>query len=187
MEELAQSLAEIEARRDVSVIVLSGDGKAFSAGVDVAAHTPDKVEEMLTKFHCRDPRAGGDEESHDRRGAWALSGRWRGTGDGVRHGLHHGIGAVGISGDQAGLLSAGGLHRTGCARGTEARGGTDSDRTHDRAAKRRRRSVWPIVLWPRVSLPAAVDECIGHLRKLSPAALGIGQEGVVRVGLDAFR
>ena len=52
MEELAQSLAEIEAREDVSVFVLNGEGKAFSAGVDVAAHTPDKVQEMLTKFHA---------------------------------------------------------------------------------------------------------------------------------------
>ena len=52
MEELARSLAEIEARSDISVIVLSGVGKAFSAGVDVAAHTPDKVEEMLAKFHA---------------------------------------------------------------------------------------------------------------------------------------
>jgi cyclohexa-1,5-dienecarbonyl-CoA hydratase len=52
MEELAHSLAEIEARPDVFMIVLSGEGKAFSAGVDVAAHTPDKVEEMLTKFHA---------------------------------------------------------------------------------------------------------------------------------------
>ncbi len=52
MEELAQSLAEIEAREDVSVVVLNGEGKAFSAGVDVAAHTPDKVQEMLTKFHA---------------------------------------------------------------------------------------------------------------------------------------
>ena len=34
------------------MIVLSGEGKAFSVGVDVAAHTPDKVEEMLTKFHA---------------------------------------------------------------------------------------------------------------------------------------
>ena len=34
------------------MIVLSGEGKAFSAGVDVAAHTPDKVEEMLAKFHA---------------------------------------------------------------------------------------------------------------------------------------
>ena len=52
MEELAHFLAGLDSRPDVSVIVLSGEGKAFSAGVDVAAHTPDKVEEMLTKFHA---------------------------------------------------------------------------------------------------------------------------------------
>jgi cyclohexa-1,5-dienecarbonyl-CoA hydratase len=51
MEELAHSLSEIEGQPDISVVVLSGSGKAFSVGVDVAAHTPDKVEEMLTKFH----------------------------------------------------------------------------------------------------------------------------------------
>jgi cyclohexa-1,5-dienecarbonyl-CoA hydratase len=51
MEELAQALAEIDARSDVSVVVLSGEGKAFSAGVDVAAHTPDKVDSMLLSFH----------------------------------------------------------------------------------------------------------------------------------------
>jgi cyclohexa-1,5-dienecarbonyl-CoA hydratase len=52
MEALAQTLSEIEARADISVVVLSGDGKAFSAGVDVAAHTPEKVEGMLVKFHA---------------------------------------------------------------------------------------------------------------------------------------
>jgi cyclohexa-1,5-dienecarbonyl-CoA hydratase len=52
MDELAQTLADIEARPETSVVVLCGEGKAFSAGVDVAAHTPDKVEEMLTKFHA---------------------------------------------------------------------------------------------------------------------------------------
>lgn len=51
MEELARTLEEIEARFDISVIVLRGDGNAFSAGVNVADHTPDKVEEMLLKFH----------------------------------------------------------------------------------------------------------------------------------------
>src|ERR1700724_928494 len=51
MEELAQTLAELELRPDISVVLLRGAGKVFSAGVDVAAHTPDKVEEMLSKFH----------------------------------------------------------------------------------------------------------------------------------------
>jgi cyclohexa-1,5-dienecarbonyl-CoA hydratase len=51
MDELAQALAEIEARTDVSTLVLSGAGKSFSVGVDVAAHTPDKVADMLAKFH----------------------------------------------------------------------------------------------------------------------------------------
>ena len=52
MEELMQALAEIDAHNDVSVIVIRGAGKAFSAGVDIAAHAPDKVEQMLTKFHA---------------------------------------------------------------------------------------------------------------------------------------
>jgi cyclohexa-1,5-dienecarbonyl-CoA hydratase len=52
MEELSQALTEIEARSEVSIIVLSGEGTTFSAGVDVAAHTPDKVETMLLKFHA---------------------------------------------------------------------------------------------------------------------------------------
>lgn len=52
MDELREAVAEIERQREVSVIVISGDGKAFSAGVDVAAHTPDQVESMLAKFHA---------------------------------------------------------------------------------------------------------------------------------------
>ena len=52
MEELSRTLSELDQRADISVIVIAGQGKAFSAGVDVAAHTPDKVEEMLTKFHA---------------------------------------------------------------------------------------------------------------------------------------
>jgi cyclohexa-1,5-dienecarbonyl-CoA hydratase len=51
MEELSIAISRIESSPDVSVIVLQGEGKVFSAGVDVAAHTPDKVEEMLRKFH----------------------------------------------------------------------------------------------------------------------------------------
>lgn len=52
MEDLAGALALAESERDVSVLVITGSERAFSAGVDVAAHTPDKVEEMLTKFHA---------------------------------------------------------------------------------------------------------------------------------------
>jgi cyclohexa-1,5-dienecarbonyl-CoA hydratase len=52
MDELSQALVEIESRPDISTIVMSGSGKAFSAGVDVAAHTADKVETMLSKFHA---------------------------------------------------------------------------------------------------------------------------------------
>lgn len=52
MEELELVLAELEARTDITAVVLSGDGKGFSAGVDIGAHTPDHVEEMLTRFHA---------------------------------------------------------------------------------------------------------------------------------------
>jgi cyclohexa-1,5-dienecarbonyl-CoA hydratase len=52
MDELAQALAKIETRDEVSTVLLSGAGTSFSVGVDVAAHTPDKVADMLAKFHA---------------------------------------------------------------------------------------------------------------------------------------
>ena len=52
MDELSSALAKIENDISVSIIVFHGSEKAFSAGVDVAAHTPDKIEEMLHKFHA---------------------------------------------------------------------------------------------------------------------------------------
>jgi cyclohexa-1,5-dienecarbonyl-CoA hydratase len=51
MDELAEALSEIEGRSEISILIISGSQKAFSVGVDVAAHTPDKVEQMLVKFH----------------------------------------------------------------------------------------------------------------------------------------
>ena len=51
MDELAEALTEIEARVEISVLIIRGSQRAFSGGVDVAAHTPDKVEQMLAKFH----------------------------------------------------------------------------------------------------------------------------------------
>lgn len=51
MDELGRALGELAERPEVSVIVVSGAGASFSAGVDVPSHTPDQVETMLGKFH----------------------------------------------------------------------------------------------------------------------------------------
>jgi cyclohexa-1,5-dienecarbonyl-CoA hydratase len=52
MRELQQVLAQIEAQKEISTIVIAGSERAFSAGVDIKAHTPDKIEEMLREFHA---------------------------------------------------------------------------------------------------------------------------------------
>ena len=51
-QELAAVLSEIEQRADISTIVFEGGPRAFSSGVDVKAHLPDQVREMLTSFHA---------------------------------------------------------------------------------------------------------------------------------------
>ncbi len=51
MEELSTAIANVESHPEISILILRGSEKTFSAGVDVAAHTPDKVAEMLTQFH----------------------------------------------------------------------------------------------------------------------------------------
>src|SRR6476646_3580553 len=52
MDELLAALQQLEQRKEVSVVIISGVEQAFSAGVDVAVHTPDKVQTMLQKFHA---------------------------------------------------------------------------------------------------------------------------------------
>src|ERR1700676_1279624 len=52
MLEFQRALGELESRPDISVIVFEGDPPAFSAGVDVKAHLPDEIHEMLTSFHA---------------------------------------------------------------------------------------------------------------------------------------
>ncbi|MCU1299285.1 MAG: Enoyl-CoA hydratase [Acidobacteriaceae bacterium] len=52
MDELGKALADIEADPEIVAVILSGSQQAFSAGVDVAAHTPENVATMLTKFHA---------------------------------------------------------------------------------------------------------------------------------------
>lgn len=51
MDELRITLEALERRAEVVVVVLCGSERAFSAGVDVAIHTPDKIQTMLQKFH----------------------------------------------------------------------------------------------------------------------------------------
>jgi len=52
MQELQQALSETESHTDISTIVFQGDARAFSAGVDVKAHLPDPIHEMLRSFHA---------------------------------------------------------------------------------------------------------------------------------------
>ena len=51
MEELRAALELIETRPEISAIVFAGSERAFSSGVDIAAHTPDNVRGMLAAFH----------------------------------------------------------------------------------------------------------------------------------------
>jgi cyclohexa-1,5-dienecarbonyl-CoA hydratase len=52
MEEMNEALLSLTGNKEVKVLILSGSGdKAFSAGVDVAEHTEEKVEEMIHVFH----------------------------------------------------------------------------------------------------------------------------------------
>jgi len=52
MEELHAALRTAEADASLTTILFRGEGKCFSAGVDIAAHTPALIQEMLTKFHA---------------------------------------------------------------------------------------------------------------------------------------
>lgn len=50
--ELRRSLAELTGDEDLQLLVLRGSGnRAFSAGVAVEDHTPEKVPDMLREFH----------------------------------------------------------------------------------------------------------------------------------------
>ncbi len=50
--DLFRAVTEIESRNDISVVVFEGGSRAFSAGVDIKAHLPEQIHEMLTGFHA---------------------------------------------------------------------------------------------------------------------------------------
>ena len=175
MDELAQSLAEIEARPDLSVMVVSGEGKAFSAGVDVAAHTPDKIEEMLTKFHAviralvATKRVTiGAVHGHCLGGGAELamvcdivytteSAQW-GFPE-IKLGCYPPVACTALAA-LVGQKRAAELILTGrTIRGKEAA-----------EIGLANRAV------PENGVPTAVEECIAHLRKLSPAALALAKK-----------
>ncbi|HEY2113923.1 MAG TPA: enoyl-CoA hydratase/isomerase family protein [Candidatus Angelobacter sp.] len=51
MDELLGAMRQLEQQKEISAAVISGGERAFSAGVDVAVHTPELVQTMLQKFH----------------------------------------------------------------------------------------------------------------------------------------
>ncbi|HEY7728398.1 MAG TPA: enoyl-CoA hydratase/isomerase family protein, partial [Candidatus Eisenbacteria bacterium] len=53
MKDLSETVASVEREESVVVAILDATGdKAFSAGVDIKDHTPEKAPEMLEQFHA---------------------------------------------------------------------------------------------------------------------------------------
>jgi cyclohexa-1,5-dienecarbonyl-CoA hydratase len=49
--EIHGAITRVQSEQDVKVLAIDHQGKAFSAGVSIRDHTPDKVSEMIEKFH----------------------------------------------------------------------------------------------------------------------------------------
>src|SRR5690242_18503576 len=175
MDDLAQGLSDIEARSEISTMVISGEGKSFSAGVDVAAHTPDKVEAMLSKFHAviralvnttkvtiaavhGHCLGGGAELAMVCDLVYTTENAQWGFPE-IKLGCYPPVACTALAA-LVGQKRAAELILTG--------------RTIDG------REAAEIGLATRVvqenQLPAAVDECLGQLRTLSPAALAIAKK-----------
>ncbi len=77
MEEMRAALEQLDARPEISVIVFAGSERAFSSGVDIAAHTPDQVRDMLTVVPQRDSVSSRQQQADRRQRAPALPRRGR--------------------------------------------------------------------------------------------------------------
>jgi cyclohexa-1,5-dienecarbonyl-CoA hydratase len=51
LEEVRAAVAAIRQDESIATLLITGDGKAFCAGVDVADHTADRVEKMIGTLH----------------------------------------------------------------------------------------------------------------------------------------
>jgi cyclohexa-1,5-dienecarbonyl-CoA hydratase len=51
LEGMNQRLLELRDHTELKVLVLRGKGRAFSAGIDIGEHTPDKVARLVQVFH----------------------------------------------------------------------------------------------------------------------------------------
>lgn len=51
LKEMNAVLQSLQHHPDAKVLLIRGEGKAFSAGVDVADHTAEKIDEMMKEFH----------------------------------------------------------------------------------------------------------------------------------------
>jgi cyclohexa-1,5-dienecarbonyl-CoA hydratase len=51
MDELQGAIEDFEQRDDISFLILAGNERTFSAGVDINAHRPKQARQMLAKFH----------------------------------------------------------------------------------------------------------------------------------------
>ena len=51
LSEIQGAITRVQSEQDVKVLIFDHQGKAFSAGVSIRDHTPDKVSEMIEKFH----------------------------------------------------------------------------------------------------------------------------------------
>lgn len=49
--EIQSAIAQVRSEKDAKLFVFDHQGKAFSAGVSIRDHTPDKVSDMIEKFH----------------------------------------------------------------------------------------------------------------------------------------